>query len=200
MGTVDSEAAAGGSGEIAAKAGQNVVGQDGAGIPIRPALRESKGAWASVGGELHQDTPMLLRYAAHQAIATGLIRWERCINASLSSGHARGDGGHVVVRQIATKGKQCHHRPSNAKAPTPVAGCWLPSRWWCDAGGGLVGVVFTSEKPTALGCGRGCRLLTLLGKDAAWQCANGDILRSGELWLGWWPPHLTLGHSRRLRD
>ena len=53
VGAVDSEATAGGGGEVAAKAGQDIVGQDSAGIPIRPALRESKGAWASVGGELH---------------------------------------------------------------------------------------------------------------------------------------------------
>ena len=53
MGAIDSEATAGGSGEVAAKARQNVVGQDSTGVPIRPALRESKGAWASVGGELH---------------------------------------------------------------------------------------------------------------------------------------------------
>ena len=49
------------------------------------------------------------------------------------------------------------------------------------------------------GSGRGCRLLTLLGKDAVRQRADGDILCSGELWLGWWPPYLTLGYPRRLR-
>ena len=47
--------------------------------------------------------------------------------------------------------------------------------------------------------GRGCRLITLLGKNAARQCADGDILGGGELWLGWWPPYLTLGYPRRLR-
>ena len=34
VGAIYSEAMAGGSGEVAAKAGQNVVGQDSAGIPI----------------------------------------------------------------------------------------------------------------------------------------------------------------------
>lgn len=80
-----------------------------------------------------------------------------------------------------------------------MVGRWLPSRWWCDAGGWFVGAAFTSEECAMFGSGHGCRLLALLGKNAARQCANGDILRRSEFWLSWWPPHLTLWHSRRLR-
>lgn len=80
-----------------------------------------------------------------------------------------------------------------------MVGRRLPSRWWCDAGGGFVGAAFASEECATFGSGRGYRLLTLLWKNATRQCANRDILRRSELWLGWWPPYLTLRHSGRLR-